>query len=453
VNDAADAATAAPGDLIPPSPMDRDRLASAVRGGAAWGVGARVLGAATSILVLPIAVRSLGAAQFGALGVVLGVVAILQVADLGAANAVIRPLAGALGRGDLTSARELVGSARWLLVLAGAGVALLGGATVLVGDLDRRLGLEGTPGIEGALAVVVVAMAVGLPLTLGPAVLLGAQRAASLGRWRILTAVLVLVAVVVAAAAEADLIGFTVAVVVVPVAVAAVQQRLVLRSTGLVGASRPTAERTTESQLLRAGAAFFLLQLAAVFAYNTDPFIISWRLGPEAVTDYLVPGRLFLFIQSLGVIATVPLWPAFADAFARDDHRWIAATARRWLLWVAVGTGGAALVAVAVGTQAVELLAGDEAAAPSLSLLLGFATWAVLGAVANLVAMVLHAAGRLRIQVAWSMVMVTANLLATVWAVDRYGIEGAIWATVVTNLALATIPLGLVARRTVKLAT
>ena len=69
-------------------------------------------------------------------------------------------------------------------------------------------------------------------------------------------------------------------------------------------------------------------------------------------------------------------------------------------------------------------------------------TWAVLGAVANLVAMVLHAAGRLRVQVLWSMAMVTANLVATVWAVDRYGIEGAILATVLTNLALATVPLG-----------
>lgn len=76
-------------------------------------------------------------------------------------------------------------------------------------------------------------------------------------------------------------------------------------------------------RLLNIGGVFFIIQIGAMVLIYSNNFIISRILGPEAVTVYNIPFRLFSVISMLFAIIMMPYWSAFTDAYASNDLDWI----------------------------------------------------------------------------------------------------------------------------------
>src|SRR5207248_1138716 len=84
-------------------------------------------------------------------------------------------------------------------------------------------------------------------------------------------------------------------------------------------------------RLLGMGGLFLVLQISMAFAFTSDNLVAAQVLGPEAVTQYSVPYRLFgIFITMLMVILG-PLWPAYGEAASRGDVDWVVRTLKRSL--------------------------------------------------------------------------------------------------------------------------
>lgn len=82
-------------------------------------------------------------------------------------------------------------------------------------------------------------------------------------------------------------------------------------------------DRSVVKKLMSVGGIFFIIQINAMLLIHSNNFIISKILGPQAVTTYNIPFRLFSFISMLFAIIIMPYWSAFTDAYARADFSWI----------------------------------------------------------------------------------------------------------------------------------
>ena len=89
-------------------------------------------------------------------------------------------------------------------------------------------------------------------------------------------------------------------------------------------------------KIINTGGYFFVIQISAMTLIHANNFIITKILGPEAVTIYYIPFRLFSFITMLFTIIIMPYWSAFTDAYATKDLTWIKSNVKKlriiWLL-------------------------------------------------------------------------------------------------------------------------
>ncbi|MEY2434904.1 MAG: hypothetical protein QOC92_4629 [Acidimicrobiaceae bacterium] len=406
--------------------------------------------AASSLLVLPFAVRSLGIAQFGALATIVSVGSILQIADLGLSNGIVTPLAKALVT-DRAAARNLLESTLTALIGLGLSFAAIGLLLGRFTDLPAAIGIDRAAAASDAVKVLIVSSALAIPIGIAVAVQLAAQQSDVAAWWRAAGGVAAACCAALAVRWGAGLEWFVAASLVSPVFVGFIQLCTAFR--GPLHDIRPrrlTFNAALVRPMIASGIAFFSLNLVALIAYNADPIIIAHLLGTASVTEYAVPARSFAVLQSVAVIAALPLWSAFADAAARGEHDWIAHTYRRWIAGIAMFTTLAAAILLLATPRISDILAGKDAIHPSFWLISGLAAWSVVGAVANVVSMLLHSLGRLRVQVISASAMLAANLLLSIVWTRQYGTAGTIWATVVAHLVFTTWPMMIVAHRSLR---
>jgi O-antigen/teichoic acid export membrane protein len=87
-------------------------------------------------------------------------------------------------------------------------------------------------------------------------------------------------------------------------------------------------------ELLNVGVKFFIIQVSALVIFQSAYIIITQFLGPDAVTSFDVAFKYFSIINVVFTIIVLPYWPAFTEAWAKEDTAWIKSTVRNLLyLW------------------------------------------------------------------------------------------------------------------------
>jgi len=204
----------------------------------------------------------------------------------------------------------------------------------------------------------------------------------------------------------------------------------------------PSFELASWSAIRRLGelaCLFFVLQVAVALAYQSDNLIITHLRGPDAVTQYSVPQKLFSVI-SIGIMTLVgPLWPAYGEAIARGDRRWVKTTLVRSSL------GALSLASLTAASMAffasaiIHYWLGNRIHVDS-ALLAGLACWAVVDSVGNSIAMFLNGASVIRPQVIIAVVFAICALAVKIGFVRRWGIDAMPWATLLTYVCLTGLP-------------
>jgi O-antigen/teichoic acid export membrane protein len=75
--------------------------------------------------------------------------------------------------------------------------------------------------------------------------------------------------------------------------------------------------------VLRLGASFMVLQVAALLLHQTDTIIIAHVLGPQAVAEYDIAYRPFWIVLSIQGVCLAPLLAAYGEAYVTGDLTWI----------------------------------------------------------------------------------------------------------------------------------
>ena len=398
----------------------------------------KVVSVGAALLTVPLTLHYLGSERYGIWMTMSSLIAMFSFADLGIGYGVLNLVADSSGRDDGAAMRGAVSSG--LFALSGIALAILvlfALAYPLVlwpqvfNAASETARLEAGP----SFASLAVCFALAIPLGMVQRVQMGLQQGFQTGLWQCLASVMGLAGVLVAIHFEAPLPWLILGLVGAPL-VAAIVNNLVFFGVSrrdLLPALRHVSGRTM-LRVARTGVLFFVLQISFAIIFMSDNLVIAHSLGSSAVTEYAVPRRLFAVVGTVLGMLLSPLWPAYGEALARQDHAWVRRTLLRSIR-VAVSLATLLCAALVIfGDHLMRLWVGPAIDAP-LILLLGLAAWQIADACGNAVAMFLNGANVFRFQIAVSCCMALLAIALKLFLVQKIGISGVVWGTVIAYAA------------------
>lgn len=406
------------------------------------GVGGRMATVLLGLGLTPVIVGSLGDERYGVFATLTLAVSLLTFSDLGVGNGLITRMAAAGAEGNVAEQRRLASVAFAIMAAAGTAVAAL---TLMLSDLLPWRGAFGAPGVpeeelRQAVLTFGLVFAAGVPAAVGQKVLLGLQRGATVNAWLLAGTCTSLLGTAASAAAGAGL----------PVVVAATVGPPILLAWGLTLwlfriARRDLSPRRGDVtlagavSLLRVGGLFLVLNAAVALAFQTDLLVVSAVLGASAAAVLAICLRVFSLVQQSTTALLTQLWPAFADALASGDQRWVRRAWWRSSLGIAGVTAPVLLLLALTGDRLIEWWVGPSLVPPT-SLLLALAIWTLQQACIYPTAMLLNGAEIVRFQVVAASAMALTNLGLSVVLAQAWGVSGPVWASLITHTALNAVP-------------
>ena len=424
----------------------RRALLSGLTSTAARGVG--VLGTLVSI---PLTLGYLGVERFGVWMTLSSFGALMAFTDFGLGNGLLNAVAAADARGDSAQVRRYVSTA--LLALAAISLLVLFAWTAFGGMIPwtRVLAVPaGSPvadEVRGAMTVFVMCLALGIPAAVVQRVQAALQMGYVASFWQLAASALSLTGIVLVVLVKGSLAWLALAAFGAPVLVNAINSVVfwgVLRRT-----QKPSpvfVRREELGHLLRSGSLFFVLQLAASFAFASDNLIVAQLLGPAAVAKYSVVAQLFEGLILLLGMFLMPLWPAYAEAAARGDTRWVERTLRRSLQLTAIVLVLSVTVLAAISKPVIELWVGT-AAGYSIALVAAYGAWAVAKGIGSAIAAFLNGMNILRFQVVLALAFTAASIAAKIGLASQFGLAGLPLALLLTYSLVVLLPYGVLLRR------
>ena len=91
----------------------------------------------------------------------------------------------------------------------------------------------------------------------------------------------------------------------------------------IVAPSIRTINKSYIKELFGLGYKFFLIQIQVVVLYQSTNILISNVAGPNEVTYYNIAYKYLGIAMMIYTIFLSPLWPAFTDAYTKQDYKWM----------------------------------------------------------------------------------------------------------------------------------
>lgn len=425
---------AAPGLGGPPFVSAKD---SAIRRRVAIGTSVNMVGKAirtlTWFFLTAFIVNQLGPTQYGVWVLVGSVASYGSLLDLGVAGAVVKYVAQHMASGDPASAARIISTALWVYIGLGL-IALLAALAVapLFSSFFRIP--EGQAGMAQAVVVLTgVSLAISIPSTAAPSVLLGLQRYDVLNLISTVSTLVSAVAIVVVLLLGGGLIGMValnipIALATQAVSVAAIRRLVPALRFGLRGASLGAVK-----SIIAYSSFSFGFQIAGLLQRQTDEMVIGRFLAISAVTPYAIGRRASEFVllvtdQFMRVL--LPLASQLDAEADRERLRGLYLTSTRLTLALSLPIG-AALIVLAEPLIVAWLGPQYLDAAPILivltaSSMIGLTQWPA-GAI-------LQGMARHQVIAVSALLTGVANLIISVILVQRIGVLGVALGTLIPTV-------------------
>jgi O-antigen/teichoic acid export membrane protein len=405
--------------------------------------GARGIQILTSLITVPLTLHYLGVERYGMWMTISATIAMFSFADLGIGNGLLNAISESHGRGDRESAAKYVSSAFFTLI----GIAVAIGVAFAVGyplvpwarvfNVSSALAAsEAGP----AVAVFVGSFLIAMPLGVVQRVRMGYQEGFIDSIWAAGGSVCAFVAVLLAVRLNAPLPWLVASMAAAPALVQVVNAGILFgRRYPWLKPRITRIDKAAASRVMRTGGYFFILQIAGAVAYQSDSIILAQLLGPEAVTQYAIPMKLFSLTPMILGFAYAALWPAYGEAIARGDVEWARVTLKRSLIvGLSIAVPISALIVVA-GQPVIKWWVGP-AVVPTYLVLVAMGLWAAMGAINGSIASFLNGAGILRFQAVTAILMMVANVVFSVLLTRVLGVSGVVWGSVLSQTVFILLP-------------
>lgn len=300
------------------------------------------LGQGIAILAyIPLARESLSPELFGVWMMLSALLGFMAFADLGIGNGVLNQAALATAKSDrqllqrtLLAGYAITSAVGFMLIMTWIVWATLSSEpTLIAGDIS----VDNQREVLKALTIFVIVLAINIPASLIQRVQLGTQQGYLNGLNQLACALLTITLIPLTLKFGGSASELVLATVGVQALVNVINSVIWIRHHGVFHTDDRirTLDLHTVMSLLKTGAMFFLLQLAAAFAFHSDAIVITQTLGPEVYGDFAVIQKLFLTVSVLFSPVMVSLWPAFREAIVSYQKEWAIRALKRGIIIMA----------------------------------------------------------------------------------------------------------------------
>jgi len=357
--------------LRSPGPSARDAGSERVLRGARLrlavvaALGSKVMSVGVQALALPVAVRALGIQEFAVYAIISALAGWLTLASAGVGPSLTVRLAGCVG--DHHRESQLFHSGMLPVVLASTALGaaflaaswllplpILFGRQVITHENEVRLGLSA---LAGMMVVQSIASVVESAQS-------GFQETHLQNLRGLIGNFLTGLAVIGVAMWRPSVIGLLLAVQGPAVLSRVVNALMFLARRPYLLAQQQWSWRASWD-LVRDGAAFALAGGIGAFLTIQAPVVIVGReASPAEASSFAASMSLFVMAAGMVSMLVTPMWPAVADAVARNDRDWLKSSYRRVLTIGMVYATGAAGVVGAAGNIILRYWMGPAVGMP-----------------------------------------------------------------------------------------
>ena len=399
----------------------------------------------TSLISVPLTYRYLGPERYGIWMVLISIIGAMSFADLGIGNGLVNAVSEAYGKDDRRLAREYVSSGLALMLAIALLLSAIGIVAYPFLPWARMFNVKSQAAAsEGAQAFLVLyaSFLINIPLGVITRIQSGMQRGYVAQVVNGAGGIVALALILLVIKLDGSLPLLVLATVGTGIASTMVNGWLLFRECPWLLPSYHAVRSNSAKKLLNLGLLFFVLQCGFTLGFTSDNIVIAQILGAAAVAVYAVPQKLFGFVTSIVTMALGPLWPAYGEAIARGDVRWVRRVymASLWMV-LAISIPVCALLGVA-GPWILKVAVGKSFHAPA-ALMAALAVWGVVNSVSVVFSILLNGAGVLKQQAALAIVVSASNLALSILLTRWLGVVGVCLGSIVTQL-LFTFPVSAV---------
>ena len=394
------------------------------------------------LLQVPVAVKALGTEGFGLWISLISICYFITFADFGLGQSAQNKLSIAFAKQRPGEQQDLFVNA--MAFLATMGALLFGLGYVVICNIDfTALFHIADPSVQaaapGAVRAVLVIFCINFPLGLAQRLAYSRQKGWMHNIAQAAAGVASLVGVILVAHWKGGLVD-TILAGQLPVAAAnLVLLAIQCHQLGWLGRLRIRLRIRTVKQLLHLSGYFALQQVLTVVLFGLPQIVISTQLGVGAVTSYNLAQRLFNVFAILQNAFLLPLWPAYSDAAAQNDYRWVQKTLIRSIRATVV-LSILPMIGLTLAAQPIlRAWVGTHTELPSPSLIWLLFAWNCAVFIQQPFSFLLAGISEVRRTTIFSIIGTTVSAGLMYLLVSRFGQEG-----VVAGLIIGFVPFPLV---------
>jgi O-antigen/teichoic acid export membrane protein len=200
-------------------------------------------------------------------------------------------------------------------------------------------------------------------------------------------------------------------------------------------------ERKLIVSLLKVGFQFWIAQISAIVIFQTDLVIVSQLFGVVEVGIYGVLMKLFSTIETVSSSFITPLWPAYNDALAKKDYKWIKTTFWNSILVTFIWSISAGTIVTVMSPTLIKYFIGGDVVLEEGLPLYMLLTYVLL-CVSQCIAMLVNGLGKLKLQSFVAPISATANIILSITLGKIIGVKGITLATSICILLFSILLVG-----------
>ena len=389
----------------------------------------KVIGLATSFLIVPITLDYLDKEQYGIWMTLTSILMWFSFFDVGLGNGMRNYLAQAIAEGDFAKGRTYLSTTLVMLSVIALILSVIFGAFGLLAELDQVFNTTALTSDQlrfPVLVAIIMTLIVFVVKNIG-VVYIALQKYAINDLIIVMANAVALLAVFICT--KTIPYGNLTVIVLIFTSLPAVAFIIagipLFRQYPQLRPAFGDIDWQYGKQLFGKGIGFFFIQITSclVIFGGSNLFITQFE-GPEAVTTYNIAYKYFNLLAIAYTIVVSPMWNAYTDAYVKGDYSWIKTTYRRaFSIWGLTVLGG--IVMLLIARIFYRLWVGDSVEVPfSVSLcVLCYISFFNLN---NCVTMLINGLNKIYVQIITSVVVTILFLAAVMILGPQSGIKGVV---------------------------
>lgn len=397
----------------------------------------RAGGILVNFLYVPLLIKTLDVENYGVWLTLTTIISWMAFFDIGLGNGMRNKVVQSLANNDIKKTKEYVSTTYGLMAILALIIIVMSSAIIPFLNWNGILNAKSIASSELVSLVywVFVLFVVQLVLKLITSLLYALQKPAQTSMVTFLSQFLgfVVVWIMSISAMDFNLLDYGVAISVCPLVIFVIYSISFFR-----GKYRELSPSITFfrkelcKEVANVGVQFFLIQLTAIFLFQSNSFILAHVIDSSSVVDYNVAYKYLSIPLMAFTIMTGPIWSATTDAYARGDANWIKETMVKLRNLFFLFAGSVVLLVI-VAPLTYKLWVGDNLTIDwALMIVLGI--YQILSLRTSYLCSIINGIGKIRVQFFFTFAESLLHLPLAYYLATQYGIIG-----VVISLALMTL--------------